>query len=968
MKKSVKFISGRCLADEAGQALILVLVFLLLGSLILPPALAHISTTLKTGKLYEDKTDTLNSADAGIEDGLWRIQYNVLGPSYDIYDFTTNWSYQTDNVNRMTAEETVRNIWVPNNVTLDDFELNAQSARTMIESDRLVVSGTAGAVPGEPYRITIDFNPAIKVDPTADPAASDNLTIVSVGVWLPQGFTYISGNSSLEEDGPLPDSITVSPHCGGQAVVWSYDSPYPLFTSFPNFVSDNGTLTSTIYFGYNPLQEDPTKMPAAVAWVTTSTDSGETVNDVPLVWDTDTRIYKITSAAGNTDIEAYSSKNEIRNMGDAASGDYVAVGNSLMIDSDHKPPPDHGVRNQLLASSDATVSTIPADGDVLNAYLYWSGYRSDMTVFSDTCTSSNLTNSWVNGGDWTYDSSGNKFYKGNHTGADSRRYLTVKNSQPLNSYPSGTIIEVSWSQSVATTSTTVFSDNCNSQSNLTTYWLNGGDWGYNSGTYRGQHTGVDNATRYLTLKNGQNLNAYGNGTITVSWTQTKTGTITSSDGLDYAYSTDDGSTWSSNITAFRGPNCTPSSYSYTISSQDLTNVKFKLRFYLVGMGSGKYCNLDDIAISVTPTYTAADGLDFGLYNGTSWSNYQAFQGDIGSSWVDYYYRTTDTQYLNANFKLRFYIVGMNGAGHYCNIDNIAIIVRPPDNLITFKINDVQYSLTDNGTPQAGGELTAGESSVIVNSSGYSYACYRKVTALVQKYPMDGLPHHTGNYKYTVGGVQATTSNELSYAGWSIIIVYSSPDTAGHYLYLRDIFSYTSGHQDLDFDNDGIGGGDVSGFIIPEPLRDRFGVIQDPVCAHLTAFVGEGDWCYSGDFIALNAPEEYREDPADIPNEYKLFDGKTLAATTTGGGDPGKPNNASQPDNVWNSQSVGMSEDGVDIDTFEITWASQLLKPGDNKLHLDLYTYIDNFNTIYLIISVKSKTVTGGTGHYVIYGS
>ncbi len=141
-----------------------------------------------------------------------------------------------------------------------------------------------------------------------------------------------------------------------------------------------------------------------------------------------------------------------------------------------------------------------------------------------------------------------------------------------------------------------------------------------------------------------------------------------------------------------------------------------------------------------------------------------------------------------------------------------------------------------------------------------------------------------------------------------------------------------------------------------------------MCAHLTAFVGEGDWCYTGDFIALNAPEEYRDDPADIPNQYKLFDGIPLDTITHPiDGDPNKPNNAGQPDNVWNSQSVGMSEDGVDIDTFEITWASQLLKPGDNKLHLDLYTYIDNFNTIYLIISVNSKTVTGGTGHYVIYG-
>ena len=74
-----------------------------------------------------------------------------------------------------------------------------------------------------------------------------------------------------------------------------------------------------------------------------------------------------------------------------------------------------------------------------------------------------LNNNWTNGGDWAYSS--NK-YQGQHTGADSRRYLTIKNSQPLNTYPSGTMIEVSWDQSVAGLSD-IFSDGC---TNLDTNW------------------------------------------------------------------------------------------------------------------------------------------------------------------------------------------------------------------------------------------------------------------------------------------------------------------------------------------------------------------------------------------------------------------------------------------------------------------------------------------------------------------
>ena len=54
------------------------LIFLLLGSLMLVPALDHVSTALKTGVKYEKKTDALYAADSGIEDGIWQIKYDGL--------------------------------------------------------------------------------------------------------------------------------------------------------------------------------------------------------------------------------------------------------------------------------------------------------------------------------------------------------------------------------------------------------------------------------------------------------------------------------------------------------------------------------------------------------------------------------------------------------------------------------------------------------------------------------------------------------------------------------------------------------------------------------------------------------------------------------------------------------------------------------------------------------------------------
>ena len=65
--------------------------------------------------------------------------------------------------------------------------------------------------------------------------------------------------------------------------------------------------------------------------------------------------------------------------------------------------------------------------------------------------------------------------------------------------------------------------------------------------------------------------------------------------------------------------------------------------------------------------------------------------------------------------------------------------------------------------------------------------------------------------------------------------------------------------------------------------------------------------------------------------------------------------------------MGMSEDGVDIDTFYVTWASGLLDPGDSTAQLDMPTTTDNWNLIYIILSLRSETVTGGTTPYVIHG-
>ncbi len=119
-----------------------------------------------------------------------------------------------------------------------------------------------------------------------------------------------------------------------------------------------------------------------------------------------------------------------------------------------------------------------------------------------------------------------------------------------------------------------------------------------------------------------------------------------------------------------------------------------------------------------------------------------------------------------------------------------------------------------------------------------------------------------------------SNSEAAYAGWSLVIIYTVPDmTSYHLLRLYDDFIFSSQDKvngvNVDFDQDGQPGGTVSGFYIPEPPRDQYGNLKDPNAAKITAFVGEGDQWYSGDYIAIKRPDGSRA--------TKLWDGRRFAA-------------------------------------------------------------------------------------------
>jgi len=357
--------------NESGQgALAMVLILLMLGAIILTPLLVFMSTGLKAGQVYESKMQEFYAADAGVEDALWRIEnaypdLSVYFPDYDVYDYDTNYSYPVapsasdHEINNENVTVNIANVWIPD-VDVPD----ADDARDIIEKGgkpgSVMVTGSAITFPDDEPGYQIKINYYYDTDPGSpyyDPNGT-NLKIDEIGVWLSGGFDYVPGDLGNLNGSVSSESVS---HCGGKAIVWDMqDQAFKL----------SGQTSNPLVRTFDFQVEGPAgQYPQALSWIATAEPWMTTTEgtDVSLSWDADSKPYRIESTAGGTTTEAYVIKNELRKLGAAISGDYVAIGSSLMIGDVTK-------HDQLLMESSATVDSIPPDATVEGAYLYWSGW------------------------------------------------------------------------------------------------------------------------------------------------------------------------------------------------------------------------------------------------------------------------------------------------------------------------------------------------------------------------------------------------------------------------------------------------------------------------------------------------------------------------------------------------------------------------------------------------------------------
>ena len=363
----------RMLRKEAGQALPMALVLLFVGAMIIVPTLYLTTTNLTATRVIDQKTRDIYAADAGIDDGLWKVRYEYLPDEMlGEWNETTYYTYEenpysyvmydsddpgdTVPINDRNVEVGIKPIWV-----LDGLEgIPPLQGRT--PKDQLLTYGNL--INDGVYEVSI-FQ-----DGSLDP-----LQIQRIGCWLPPGFDYVDGSSNLEQGSGhpyycIPD---ISSHNGGLAITWDYAG-----IDYDDLPHDGNKRIVTFQFTPN---DDPTD---AFSWTRTNR------NDVHLSWDTSKKIFEITSKAPDdsetqTTIVSHSVKKEFQALGGAITGDYQATGNTLMRDHNNDDDywRDRDRRERLYKetwtdippTTNPPTDPIPNDATVENIFLYWSGWK-----------------------------------------------------------------------------------------------------------------------------------------------------------------------------------------------------------------------------------------------------------------------------------------------------------------------------------------------------------------------------------------------------------------------------------------------------------------------------------------------------------------------------------------------------------------------------------------------------------------
>ena len=250
VKKVMKKLRGR----EKGQALILALILLAVGSLTLVPLLTFMSSGLDAGATFEEKVDELYAADAGVQDAIWKInnlpdslpgELEIMG---DYYQYTED------------EEPFVNGMDVGVSIEFIDVDANGRRYRVLSTADETTIDAVIAA-------IWLDYS-----------GITDNV-ITSPNGYTLQGPTTVEPGEG-EEHGPDGDYGGSWPTAEDLAAWYGMfvdeDNPYPY-----DEIDLNGSDLSlgpeyidSEFYVYNSSNTDATLTLDGTLYITGNTEFG----------------------------------------------------------------------------------------------------------------------------------------------------------------------------------------------------------------------------------------------------------------------------------------------------------------------------------------------------------------------------------------------------------------------------------------------------------------------------------------------------------------------------------------------------------------------------------------------------------------------------------------------------------------------------------------------------------------------
>jgi hypothetical protein len=967
----------RCLIGrQKGQtSFTAVLVLLVLGGLVLTPMLSFTISGLKQEQSHEETMPRFYAADAGIEDAMWRIRNYEDGdwPDWmrgDWGDATFNhdpayWEYTLPQFNAKDITVRIQPTWL-----LEGLETPKSGQGKTPNTDVEVTGNVVGA--GR-YELAI-----LKDAGFAGPlmierigvwlpggfdyvVGSSNLEQMSVPLppagyrCTPTTYTFRNGTAIIWDYVaaygspvdytrlPLDKSGTVTSYLAnhlrdtvsnqfqvsdaGRSVWDITDDQWGVISNY-NSRSDL-TLLSNLFdsgdvgnrygigepnrrvvsFSYTPTTTIPY---GAFCWVSSPGNADPAVD--PYLWWSGDKIYQITSigedpATGDTTtLIVYTSKEELKNFGVSMLADYEPTGNTLA-----RTVSDVRYRERVYLATPAQVTVLPARANVQQLRLYWSGWKNypwDAWDLSDAQRSALVPDNLVD----------RVSFRVEYSGVVYETTVVADSWQVL---PNGTAYdEHGWSYACYADVTEEIREY---------YAARGITFGGNA-KYTVGHADVSGATTANPLQgvwgssaadvynvgsagtilhyDGANWQLMASGTtrdLYAVWGSSpadiyavgQRGTILHYDGVD---DDGDGSLWDTMSSG---------------TTDDLRGVWGDSSYiYVVGEdGTIRRCAVGSTSWNGMSSGTSRDL--YGVWGDASYIYVVGSRGTIhrcavgSTSWNGMSSGTGSTLYSIWGDSSYIYVVGSSGTIRRCAVGSTNWSGMSSGT--TTQLNGVWGSAWND-------VFAVGNSGSIRHCDGTGWS------SMVGNYPLyEWKEGHSG--ETIVGGTDHPLTNttrygsssldEWAYAAWSLVTIYTSPETKGHQLYIYDTFRYINHYQTIQFD--------ITDFLAPQD------VLTDPNAARLTVFVGEGDEIYTGDRLSVN--------------------GSYLS-----GGIPYACNPVSD---VFNSKSsvVGTSNIGIDLDTFAVAYP--IIRPGDTAAVVKLETNIDIWNVIYVVLSFRSEITSGG---------